>query len=303
MEPTAFEVLEPGIWLEATRRHQASVEPLARAWIERRSRDAKHPVHDFLFTYYSFSPTKLCQWLPPLGTALLLPDRSAALPAPWPTHFMRRDSSRVWLDASRMALQVPKLAAWVAQLCAAIASRPAHFRCFGLHEWAMVYRQSAEERRHRMVPLRLPDEEVNTLVQSLPLCCTHYDAFRFFTPQARPLNSLAPTLEQRVQLEQGGCLHANMDLYKWCSKLWPWVGSDLLRECFEIALAGRELDMRASPYDLAHLGYSPIPIETAEGRAEYEREQRLLASRAAKVRGRLERSARSLADGCQPQAQ
>ena len=35
------------------------------------------------------------------------------------------------------------------------AIRPAHLGCFGLHEWAMVYRQTQEELRHNAWPLRL----------------------------------------------------------------------------------------------------------------------------------------------------
>jgi hypothetical protein len=78
-----------------------------------------------------------------------------------------------------------------------------------------------------------------------------------------------------------------MDLYKWSSKLWPWIGSDLIGECFAHACAGRDLDMRASPYDLSHLGYDPILIETPEGRAQYEKEQRQLADSALPLRQRL----------------
>ena len=32
--------------------------------------------------------------------------------------------------------------------------------------------------------------------------------------------------------------------------------------------------MRASPYDLTELGYQPVPIETAAGKAEYVAAQR-----------------------------
>ena len=287
--------LPPEQWQQASREHSERLGPIARAWALRRSRNEKHPVHDFLFTYYSFSATKLCQWLPPLGHRLILPQPSWELPINWPAHLLCRDSTRVWLDARRMPAQIPKLAAWVAELCTAVASRPAHFRCYGLHEWAMVYRQSPEQRRHRLVPLRLNDDEVNAVVEQLPLRCTHYDAFRFFTESAKPLNPLSPTLEQRMQLEQSGCLHANMDLYKWCAKLWPWVGSDLLRECFELALEGRELDMRASPYDLSHLGYPPIAIETPAGRQDYETYQRILSAKASGTRRQLGAAARQLA--------
>jgi hypothetical protein len=124
-------------------------------------------------------------------------------------------------------------------------------------------------------------------VESQPVCCSHYDAFRFFTPEARPLNVLQPRLDSRPDLEQSACLHANMDLYKWSSKLWPWTGSDLVGECFLLALEGRDLDMRASPYDLSILGCEPVKIETAEGRVQYEREQRELAAKAAGLRQKL----------------
>jgi hypothetical protein len=49
----------------------------------------------------------------------------------------------------------------------------------------------------------------------------------------------------------------------------------------------RELDMRASPYDLTSHGYSPVPIETQEGRAQYEKCQREFAERARPLRKRL----------------
>jgi hypothetical protein len=117
--------------------------------------------------------------------------------------------------------------------------------------------------------------------------CSHFDAFRFFTPPARPLNLLQPTRETQHENEQPGCLHANMDLYKWSYKLAPIVGSTTVVDCFELARDIRTLDMRASPYDLAGLGYEPVRIETPEGRAEYATAQRAFAERAAPLRRRL----------------
>ena len=54
-----------------------------------------------------------------------------------------------------------------------------------------------------------------------PIKCTHFDAFRHFTDAAKPLNSASPPLapERRLDNEQGGCLHANCDLFKWALKL------------------------------------------------------------------------------------
>jgi hypothetical protein len=89
-------------------------------------------------------------------------------------------------------------------------------------------------------------------------------------------------------MEQGGCLHANMDLYKWATKLWPWVGSDFIAKAFFLALEGRELDMRASPYDLSEEGYEPLCIETEEGRKQYQIEQQQLTQRATILRQELQ---------------
>ncbi len=101
------------------------------------------------------------------------------------------------------------------------------------------------------------------------------------------MNRLQPTLDDRVAHEQPGCVHANMDLYKWAAKAMPWVGTELLLDCFKLAIELRDLDMRASPYDLTEWGREPICIETPEGRRVYENEQRKLAERAVPLRERL----------------
>jgi hypothetical protein len=78
-----------------------------------------------------------------------------------------------------------------------------------------------------------------------------------------------------------------MDLYKWAAKSMPWAGSDLLLDCFELAVKLRDLDMRASPYDLTEWGREAVRIETAEGRRIYENEQKQLAAEARPLRDRL----------------
>lgn len=280
-------VLSRDEWRSRMQLHHARVAAPADAFVDRRSRGAKHPVHDFLFTYYSFAPAKLKQWVPPFGVSLEV--TAADFEAcPWlQTDRFIHENGLLHLDERRFMHREREFAAWVAMLCSRILGRAGRFSCYGLHEWAMVYRQSAQQVRHEGYELRLPPQELATFVESQPVCCSHYDAFRFFTPEARPLNSLQPTLASRPDLEQSACLHANMDLYKWSSKLWPWTGSDLIGECFLLALDGRDLDMRASPYDLSAMGYEPVKIETADGRTQYEREQRELAARSALLRQRL----------------
>lgn len=289
------EVLRRDEWRGRMAAHLERVAAHADAFVDRRSREQKHPVHDFLFTYYSFPPLRLKHWVPPLGVGLEMTAQDLE-ECPWlTTERFVRDEAILRLDERRLKPQERDFANWVATLCGRILGRAGRFTCFGLHEWAMVYRQPAEQVRHQGYELRLSAEELTAFVESLPVCCSHYDAFRFFTPDARPLNVLSPTLEARPDLEQGACLHANMDLYKWAGKLWPWTGSDLIGECFELALAGRDLDMRASPYELAALGYAPVRIETPEGRAQYEKEQRELAARAVPMRTQLQQAATRIA--------
>lgn len=268
------------VWEAKTRQHRTRVADHAEAFVQRRSQNAKHPVWDFLFTYYSFSPNKLMTWVPGLAGGCVSAEGAETV---------------TW-DAPPMPARVQREARWVAQLCQNITSRPSRFACHGLHEWAMVYKQSAEQVRHSGYDLRLSAEELAAFVESQTVCCTHFDAYRFYTPEARPLNTLNPTFETRQEMEQGGCLHANMDLYKWAYKLWPWIGSDLVADAFEVALIGRAMDMRASPYQLADLGFEPIRIETESGRADYRAAQQNLANAAQAVRAKLGMAAQALSD-------
>ena len=103
---------------------------------------------------------------------------------------------------------------FIARLLRATESRPARLNCFGLHEWAMVYR--APTARHVQVPLRLGSAGTDAVVESLPVHCTHHDAFRFFTDDARPRNAITPTRADQVVHQQPGCLHVTMDLSR-CS--------------------------------------------------------------------------------------
>lgn len=274
-------------WIVRAKQHQDRVSPLADAFIKRRELGLTHAVHDFLFTYYSCSPLKLKQWVPSFEEGLVM-DAQIRNEFPWLTdYWFRLDAGMLSLNRERLHENMRGQAQFILDLCKNVLQRPSRFGCYGLHEWAMVYRMSSEELRHNKHRLRLSPDELASFVESQTLCCSHYDAYRFFTPLARPMNTLNPTLETRPQMEQGGCVHANMDLYKWATKLWPWVGSDFIAKVFSLAVEARELDMRASPYDLIDEGYLPIRIETEEGRVCYQQEQQWLAERAAPLRQEL----------------
>ncbi len=286
---TSATVLPEAVWRQRQQAHERRV----RAWTDphqlRAARGEKHPVHDFLFHYYAFRPSWLRRWHP--GPDIVLTGAGAR-------EFLTRPGYRllgaqageppaVAVDPATLSPGRRDFVVWLRTLLHAMQTRPPYFGCFGLHEWAMVYRQTPEEVRHNQHPLRFPPAEIARIVEASSICCSHHDAFRFFTAPARPLNRLQPARTDAAALEQRGCLHANMDLYKWAFKLAPFTPAELTADCFELARDIREVDMRASPYDLSGLGFAPIPIETPAGREEYERHQRDFTARGEPLRARL----------------
>ncbi len=283
MPSPVLTVLAAAEWRSRAAAHEQRIDRWAGPHRERRARGESHPVHDFLFTYYSETPGRLRRWHPGAGAALA---PSADGPAPhtaWRWYRTDEDGA-VALDLPAYLADRGPTVDFVRGLLAATASRPAFTGCFGLHEWAMVYR--ADERRHAL-PLRLGGAGTDAVVEAHPIRCSHFDAFRFFTPDAVRRNRLQPTRETQPAMEQPGCLHATMDLYKWAYKLGPAVPGELLAACFGLAADVRELDMRASPYDLREHGYAAVAIETPEGKVEYAAAQREFARRGAELRHQL----------------
>lgn len=278
-----LDVRPEGSWLAAEAAHAARVVPWIDPHLERRRRGERHPVADFLFDYYSLRPAQLRRWHPGIGVVLAGPAATERLGWKW----YAEAPDGVAADVAGFVEQRADSIEWIRGLLAATASRPPRLTCFGMHEWAMVYRQRPEEIRHSSWPLRLGEQGVAAVVDGRPPACTHFDAFRFFTPAARPLNAFPLVREDQAASEQPGCLHATMDLYKWAYKLSPLTPSELLADCFALARDVREVDMRASPYDFAALGLAPITIETPTGRTEYAAHQRDFAARAAPLRAAL----------------
>jgi hypothetical protein len=276
-------VLLEAVWFARRSEHAERVQAWLGPHQARAARGEAHPVHDFLFSYYAFRPAWLRRWHP--GPDVTLAGAAARDFLRWPEYRETADGVVVEPAALRPARRA--FVAWLRDLLVAMRERPPFFGCFGLHEWAMVYRAAPGEIRHAAWPLRFPQEELARIVEAQPVCCTHFDAFRFFTPAARPLNSVQPARATVARHEQRGCLHANMDLYKWAGKLAPFAPGELLADCFELARDIREVDMRASPYDLQALGFEAIAIETPAGRAEYECHQRAFTARGEPLRERL----------------
>lgn len=287
------QVLEWDDWTQMANAHLADAQTYTSGPRYRRDRGEKHPVEDFLFDYYPYPLALIEQWHPGYGIALRFPDLET-LPDRFKAKRYHIEGDTCFVDTDSMKPSERQRLGWIASLLEATQRHIPNFACHGLHEWAMVYR--AEEIRHAsLAPLRLPQSEIDALIESRPITCTHHDAFRFFAKDARPLNRLQPALETRHLNEQPGCVHANMDLYKWAAKSMPWIGSELLLETFRLANELRDLDMRASPYDLSKWDVIPVKIETLEGRQHYEKEQRRLAEKAKVLRDQLINKLRKLA--------
>lgn len=269
------------LWRARESAHRARADSLTAQHRARAARGEPHPVEDFLFTYYSYKPALLRRWHPGLGVEL---QDAGGVRGEWRWYAPGSAPGSLIVDGAAFAREKGGLLQTVVRMLRATASRPARFGCFGLHEWAMVYRQG--EHRHP-VPLRLGQDGTNAVVEAHELRCTHYDAFRFFTPEAAPRNDVRLSRATQPAREQPGCLHAGMDVYRWAVKLGPLVPGELLLDAFELAREIRTLDMAASPYDLRSWGLDPVRIETAAGKAEYVRRQRAFAQDANALRERM----------------
>lgn len=270
-------------WRGLERAHAERVDSATAGHRTRRADGRAHPVEDFLFRYYNHSPAKLRRWHP--GAGVLLEGAAATERVGWRHHEVVGDGVR--LDLGSFLGARGGTVSFVRDLLTATLSRPTHLGCFGLHEWAMVHRLPADDVRHTGWPLRLGPRGTDEVVERHAVRCSHFDAYRFFTESAAPLNQLRPTREEQVAHEQPGCLHAGMDVYKWAFKLAPLVPSELTADAFDLARDIRVLDMQASPYDLLELGYEPVRIETPEGKTEYLTRQREFTVRSNALRRRL----------------
>lgn len=283
-------MLEEADWRAQAAAYAADVEPLIEPRLSRRFVGRTHPVEDFLFEYYAYRPGQLRRWHP--GADVVLrggagdyrglrgytvdgPDAVAAITG-MGTHLVRLTSTIELLERT--------------------AARAPQFGCFGRHEWAMVHGLEQDDVRHSTWPLRLSPQQIDAVVTSTPLACTHFDAFRFYTESARPLNIVQPTRETQIDLEQPGCLHAGMDLYKWAFMFSPWLASRTILDCFVLAREIRNVDMRVAPYDLTDIGFEPIAIETTKGRAEFVALQQEFSSRQQVMRQSLLRELTRLRD-------
>ena len=274
-------LLEESTWKSLMDSHETELGALLDPYLKKRSMQQKDPVLDFLFEYYAFRPSHLKRWSPGIGVSLEIGTNSE-LPE---VSELTVSGHLAYLDPKHFPEKRIRSLRWTLDLLKESAGKKPLFGCFGMHEWAMVYR--AGEVRHDQIPFRLSEEEIAEFVESRPLLCTHFDAFRFFTDKAKPMNRNELSRDKFQEMEQPGCLHTNMDLYKWAFKLYPWISSEVIRKAFFNAVETRKVDMQASPYDAREFGLEPIKIETEAGRKEYLERQTEIFERSMPIRSEL----------------
>jgi len=260
-----------------------------------RLQEKTHPIYNFISSYYHFKHEILFQYSPGIDTSMHVIDESDFM------HLStrgRKGGDLVYYDPSSLIFSRSQLEAFkkAHRILISTHNRAPSLNCFGLHEWAMLYNEGPSIELRQELPLRVSREDIRHVVLSNRLRCSHFDAFRFFTKNSIPLNDLhlVPSRENQDILDQPGCLHVHMDLFKWSFKIFPFLPSELLIDALDLAIQARELDMRASPYDLrahASLGElfssEPVMIEKPEGRREYQRLQLKLYAASIPIRKKL----------------
>ncbi len=278
--PWIHKVLDEPTWLAMAQvcrdRH---AERLAKQ-TERRSHGRPDPSVDFLFEYYKLRPSRFLRYSPGFGVML---QGSAAHSFLSDARYAQCEQG-IYLRPEALPRHRREGLTWIRHLLQKTLDRPAHFRCHGLHEWALVH---GSELRHPGFELRVSRDAIASHLEGAGFNCTHYEACRFFAPEALKLNTLQPSAEGMPDTEQPGCLHTNMDLYRWAEKLSPWVPTPLLGETLDLAWQARIIDSRAGPYDLRPVGLQPIPVETEEGRQEFVAAQQHILAIATPLRRAL----------------
>ncbi|MDR9416637.1 MAG: 3-methyladenine DNA glycosylase [Gracilimonas sp.] len=275
------ETIPEAEWQSQKIAHEQRVDTLLNNYLEARSRQEKNPVMDFLFEYYAFRPSNLRKWSPGIGVHLSFSDFDE-LPE---VSELTVDGDVAFVDPKLFPEKRISSLKWMLNMLENTQQSKPSFGCFGMHEWAMVYK--TKNPRHNQLPMRMEPDELAEFVESRPLLCTHFDAFRFFTDPAKPMNKFELSREKFHETEQPGCIHSNMDLYKWAFKMYPWIPSSLILEAFELAVEARYIDMQASPYDLREQGMEPIKIETDSGRKEYKQKQEMIFEKGLPVREKI----------------
>ena len=297
-------------WRSRADAHRRRVKDLLGGMFYDRKIHDKHPIYNFLFTYYRFRPHRtLERYSAGLEFGLekhCNSDDDGSLYLPSSKHFSVKNNCIEMDPVKSLNEKSVTRIRNLHTLLALVQRRPPTFSCFGVHEFAMLHSGARHSHFQKNLKLRMTQREIDDVVERAPIRCSHFDATRHFPESALKSCGIktGPTL--RVKNEQAGCIHTNLDLFKFSLRLWPFASSELVADALELAIRARELDMRASPYDLSSISdftelgrdfdLTPVLIETESGRAEFRDSTMVLYRDSLPIRNRLIKVASSVLD-------
>ena len=173
----ALPILAAEEWTARAAAHEARIDRWTAPHRERRRRGETHPVLDFLFTYYSEPPGRLRRWHPGPDVALGGPALRTPPGAGTPGRRRHRAPRRRRLPGRPRRHRPLRPPAARGHRRRARPSAAASACTSG--RWS-----TATGSTRHPVPLRLGQAGTDAVVEAHPIRCTHFDAFRFFTPDA-----------------------------------------------------------------------------------------------------------------------
>ncbi len=183
-------------WQPRAAAHAQRVDVWVQPHLDRRRRGIDHPVHDFLFTYYSHRPAALRRWHPGYGVTLLDAPEYDGLRGYEVSAVLDHRGGRAATE--RRSVETSVTHGWRADVRSSSPLGPARRDGVatghaGLLRAARVGDGLPQPTsvRHPW-PLRLGAAGTEEVVEAHRIGCSHFDAFRFFTDAARPLNTLQP---------------------------------------------------------------------------------------------------------------
>lgn len=204
-------------------RHRERIEELLGKTLYK---DENHPIYNFLFRYFTFKSSRLFDYSPgcnvrflpsALDTNKIGSDRVRKLATVIENNICQVYPYENYFTANQISAMKASL-----RVLYKTYHRPPSFYCFGLHEWAMQYKPEKDNCSScgllgykQNLSCRVTAREIEQVIESRPLNCTHYDALRYFTPSSKPKNSfhLVDRFDKE-KFDQPGCTHVHMDLFR-----------------------------------------------------------------------------------------
>src|SRR3954466_10478704 len=124
-ETTTLTLLAESDWRARQQAHEIRVRTWTDPHQSRSARGEKHPVFDFLFTYYAFRPAWLRRWHP--GPDVALAGESAREFLRWPEYRELKRDDGTWtvaLDPRQLPVHRRQFVGWLRDLLTAVQTRP-----------------------------------------------------------------------------------------------------------------------------------------------------------------------------------